>query len=448
MQTQHIINTATGSMFFATASANTSGKTLDGVFAQMFQTSSEKYETLTAKDGQQESQINAYSTEIEAQKVVSKEFSGKSTEVTESGKTEETVTTESVDEKEMAERVAGLVVQVTELVKELLEVSQEEMQGVMDLLGMTETDLLNVDMLKQMVLKVNGEQDATAFLMNNDLLAQMQQLLAEVETLMEESGIAFSELMEISGNAEFGDWLKQALSELTGEQNADESEPETQPETVATESEKELTISFEAGKAEESAAVTTVRNEKSGNWDMASEHNATEFANHFIQSMEQAVADGISETSFRADLTAQIREIAAQILEQVKMVVTPEMTSLEIQLTPEELGKVNVTVTEQDGVMKARFVTENEIAKEAIESNLVQFKQMMNEQGLKVESIEVTVSEFAFDKNGEAGRNQQEDKKHGKARFVMEEENGPTAMQDELARHFMEGGESTVNYMA
>ena len=42
-------------------------------------------------------------------------------------------------------------------------------------------------------------------------------------------------------------------------------------------------------------------------------------------------------------------------------------------LTPEELGRVNLTIVEQDGVMKASFVTENELAKEAIESNLVQF---------------------------------------------------------------------------
>lgn len=447
MQTQQIINTATGSMFFATASANASGKTTDGVFAQMFQTSSKKYETLTTKE-EQPSQVKAYTSESETPKVLSKEYSAKHAEVTEPGKTEETVAAESVDEKEMAERVAGLVVQVTELVKELLEISQEELQGVMDLLGMTETDLLNVDMLKQMVLKVNGEQDATAFLMNNDLLAQMQQLLAEVETLMEEAGIAFSELEMMSGNAEFGDWLKQALAELSGKQSAEENEAEVHGEITETDSEKELTISFDSGKAEESATVTTARNGKEANRETSSEQENTEFANHFIRNMEQAVADGISETSFRADFASQMKEIAAQILEQVKVVVTPEMTSLEIQLTPEELGKVNVTVTEQDGVMKARFVTENEVAKEAIESNLIQFKQMMNEQGLKVESIEVTVSEFAFDKNGEAGRNQQEDKKHGKARFVLEEESGSLTMQDELARHFMEGGESTVNYMA
>ena len=118
MQTQQIFSTATGSMFFATTSVNTSGKTTDGVFAQMFQSSSEKYETLTAKEGQQENTAKAYGIETEAQTVVSKEVSGKRTEVTECGKTEETVATEGVDEKEMAERVAGLIVQVTELVKE------------------------------------------------------------------------------------------------------------------------------------------------------------------------------------------------------------------------------------------------------------------------------------------------------------------------------------------
>ena len=143
-----------------------------------------------------------------------------------------------------------------------------------------------------------------------------------------------------------------------------------------------------------------------------------------------------------------VREIADQILEKVKVSITAETTSLEITLTPEELGKVNLKVTDQDGMLKASFVTENELAKEAIESNLVQFKEMLNEQGLKVDSIEVMVGGFTFDKNGEAGQSAQEEKKNGNRRFFDESEQMQVEETDQLARHFMEGGESTVNYMA
>ena len=144
-----------------------------------------------------------------------------------------------------------------------------------------------------------------------------------------------------------------------------------------------------------------------------------------------------------------IREIADQILEKVKVSVTAETTSLEIVLTPEELGRVNLTVSaERDGTMKATFVTENELAKEAIERNLVQFKETLQEQGLKVDNIEVTVGNFEFDKNGQAGESSQEEQKNGNRRFLSDEELGQKDDNDQLAKVFLEGGESTVNYMA
>ena len=173
-----------------------------------------------------------------------------------------------------------------------------------------------------------------------------------------------------------------------------------------------------------------------------------QFTAQFVQNLQQA-AEEIGEVTGQKDIVQMIREIADQILEKVKVSVTPETTSLEIVLTPEELGRVNLTVSaEQDGTLKAKFVTENELAREAIERNLVQFKEMLTEQGLKVDSIEVAVGNFEFDKNGQAGESSQEEKKNGNRQFMADEEIGQKDDTDQLARILMEGGESTVNYMA
>ena len=148
-------------------------------------------------------------------------------------------------------------------------------------------------------------------------------------------------------------------------------------------------------------------------------------------------------------MVQMIREIADQMMEQIKVSVTSETTSLEIVLTPEELGRVNLTVTsEQDGSLKASFVAENELTKEAIERNIIQFKETLQEQGLKVDTIEVTVGNFSFDKNNQTGDSSQEEHKNGNRRFVTDEEIGQTDETDQLAKIFMDGGESTVNYMA
>jgi flagellar hook-length control protein FliK len=73
---------------------------------------------------------------------------------------------------------------------------------------------------------------------------------------------------------------------------------------------------------------------------------------------------------------------------------------------------------------------------------------MLKEQGLKVDTIEVTVGNFEFDRNGQTGDNTQEEQKNGNRRFISDEEISQKDDNDQLAKIFMEGGESTVNYMA
>ena len=447
MQTQQIISSTTGNFFLGTAGMASVEKFSGASFEKLFMASSEKYD-MTSGNATKDIRSKAASNDEKEYLTVS----GHSLTNKENVQTTKTVTeteqTDVTEDKELAERMAEIVAQVTQIVKDVLNLSADELKETMDLLGITEADLLNVDMLKQMVLAVNGEQDMTAFLTDSDLLAQMQQLTQEVGMVLADAGISAESMAGLLENAEFAKLFQDAMKEMDGmEKEADVTE-ELPEETAqnATIRETEITFDKETSEVKKDATGNGADRNTEGRNGFAKED--VSFANQFVQNLQNAMTDGIQETSFATSLAEQIREIANQILEQVKVIVAPEMTSLEIQLTPEHLGKLNITVTEQDGVMKATFVTDNELAKEAIESNLVQFKQMMNEQGIRVESVEVTVSEFMFDKNGETGQSSHEEKKQGKAHFVMEEENGTVSLQDELALHFMEGGESTVNYMA
>ena len=97
-----------------------------------------------------------------------------------------------------------------------------------------------------------------------------------------------------------------------------------------------------------------------------------------------------------------MQDITRQIVEQIKIMIKPEQTSMEIQLNPESLGRINLSVVAKDGIMTAHFTAQNELAKEAIESQMQVLKDNLNNQGLKVESIEVTVSNFSFDQSNQA----------------------------------------------
>ena len=63
----------------------------------------------------------------------------------------------------------------------------------------------------------------------------------------------------------------------------------------------------------------------------------------------------------------------------------------------------------------ARFTAQNEIVKEAVESQMLQLQQKFEAHGIKVTSIEVTVSSHAFEENlqqqgGSSGNNEQASK--------------------------------------
>ena len=328
----------------------------------------------------------------------------------------------------------------------MLGISEEELQSFMEQMGITEVDLLNPSTLQNLMLVVK-DQEPVNLLTDAQLLSDMQDLVKQVEEVLVEVGITKEEIATFMEQPAFKDLVLEVKEVLeTSEEVVEQSDMDVKMPSEEVDSEetievKETTIKFQKVVENETKTSNTHQDNK----DTSEQQNA--FADQFLQNLQQVVEE-VSEVSGKTEITTQIREIADQILEKIKITVTPEITSFDMVLTPEELGRVNLTITEQDGVMKASFVTENELAKEAIESNLVQFKEMLTEQGLKVDSIEVTVGNFEFNKNGQA-ENGQEEQKRGKRRFQTEDTvtTGRTE-EDQLGQHFMEGGESTVNYMA
>lgn len=81
-----------------------------------------------------------------------------------------------------------------------------------------------------------------------------------------------------------------------------------------------------------------------------------------------------------------------------------DVTSLQMQLYPEHLGKVSIQVVSKNGVLTAQIAAENEVAKAALESQLATLKESFDSQGIKVQSVEVMVSTNAFEQNQQSIR--------------------------------------------
>lgn len=108
-------------------------------------------------------------------------------------------------------------------------------------------------------------------------------------------------------------------------------------------------------------------------------------------------------------VSADMEDIVNQIVEQIKVQVNADTSSMEMQLNPESYGKLQLQVLLKDGIVTARMNVENEAVRQALESQVVQLRESMNNQGLKVDAIEVTVASHEFDRNlqQESNANQQ-----------------------------------------
>lgn len=443
MQTQQVTGVTGSKMLYASKTASV--KATDTGFEQLMQMS----QTVGTADKTVKTSVqtekNVVSAENETKTADIKNAAANRADTSataekkpDSGKTEEI---KEATDVEAAERVAGVLTQVMEAVRNVLALTQEQLEAFMEEQGITELHLLQPETLKNLTLAVNSEQDAVVLLTDAELLSTVNQLLNEVEQVLQDAGATPEELLSLMEEPDFEAAVFHTLEHQDKAQLENEKDSTPVGETVTAQTDEAV---------KETATGRTEKKEMDSSSDRNSENSTDveQFTQQFVQQLQKSV-EQTGELESSKDMAVLIREIADQILEKVKVSVTPETTSLEIVLTPEELGRVNLTVSaEQDGTLKAKFVTENDLAREAIEKNLVQFKEMLQEQGLQVDTIEVMVGNFEFDKNGQTGEKEQEEKKNGNRRFLSDEEIGSIDETDQMARVFLEGGESTVNYMA
>ena len=126
-----------------------------------------------------------------------------------------------------------------------------------------------------------------------------------------------------------------------------------------------------------------------------------------VQTMAHA-ADVTSETSY---ISVDTMDLLEQVAEQIRVNVSEGTSSMEMQLNPENLGKVYVNISSKEGMIHAQLAASNEAVRAALETQVADLRQNLNQAGVKVDAIEVTVASHEFEKNLE--QNQENEKQQG-----------------------------------
>ena len=114
-----------------------------------------------------------------------------------------------------------------------------------------------------------------------------------------------------------------------------------------------------------------------------------------ISAFQQDLADSIKGTERQPDVPAgrdvqDDFQVARQIVEQARLIRRGENTQMVIKLHPDHLGELTLKVSvSANGAVNASFHSDNAQVRTIIENSLVQLKQELNNQGLKVDNVDV-----------------------------------------------------------
>ena len=116
--------------------------------------------------------------------------------------------------------------------------------------------------------------------------------------------------------------------------------------------------------------------------------------------------ESFSEISYS---NIDVDDLMQQFVEKTQITVLENKTTMDMQLNPENLGKIYLHISTEEGSVHAQIMTTNEVVKEALEAQLATLRENLNQAGVKVDSVDVSVATHEFEQNLEQNSKKEEE---------------------------------------
>lgn len=331
--------------------------------------------------------------------------------------------------------VENVANEITNEVRDILGVNDETLANAMTALGFSTLDLLDTSNLAKLVLTINGSSEFTDLLTDENMMNQLNSLIDVVENInweeltgmskedfatvlansTQQGDIEHENLMTTVSDGETFSVIQEDASDRQVNVQTDVSDNITDVSDNITDAKQDVTVVVEKNQSEAEQGSAQTDSDAGKNMseeiaestlsdDDAVSSRQTNVQNNFIHNMEQAAANVEQTQSARPDTVRmqQMVDIVNQVVEKIKVSLGTESTSMEMQLNPEHLGKVLLNVSSKNGMMTAVFSVQSEEAKAALESQMFTLRENLELRELKVDAVEVNVSDFDFSRSDQA----------------------------------------------
>ena len=334
---------------------------------------------------------------------------------------------------ETKEVIDEAIEQIVNEIAGMLDLTPEEVQSVIDDMGLTTADLLDPANMTGLVTNLSGNQDAVALLTDADLyqtLGTLQEFVTETrDDLMDKLDLSQEALNEVLIRTE--EPVQQLGEADTNPVPADGIPAEVRPATenplegmkdykmTTTVDGETVTMDVRVDDTTGAQTVTDVTRSESQQSEQrqpSDQNSGREMKREdspeaplFTQT-SQLNTDNIQDfTAMTEEVTGfrtEASDIAEQIMESMRANIRADVTELEMNLHPASLGNVRVNLQAQNGQITAQFLAQNETVRAAIESQVVQLRESLEAQGIKIEQVEVAVASQGFDRNRDNSQGQ------------------------------------------
>lgn len=411
--------------------------------------------------------------------------------------------TESLDEekiKDLAEEISEITNQIVDKIKSEFEVTDEEIEEAMEVLGLTIADLTKPAELRNLLMELTGTSDSIELLTNVELYDSVKEVTDFASNLFTEVAKDFSlsteQLTEMINTESFEEALNEVdvsvtsneaeteadaevVSEVTVDKttdaalafensdkaNANETKPvesnnSNESEEVPIDTEKKAPDKIEKPESfaqsnlmNDEAMNERSENRKNFNFDNSNNQDLSLGQTGTVTNQTVNTVGDIVETVTSYTTGTDTDNIMRQVTDYVKVHISEDVTKMEIELHPASLGTVNMQINSQNGQITAHLTVQNELVKSVLETQMIKLQETFDEQGTKVSAIEVTVAEYSL--NSQSDNNYSEERNGrnygSKKKGINLNEIGSLDELDEeeqLEAKVMEMNGSSVNYTA
>ena len=412
----------------------------------------------------------------------------------------------TADADEITKRVSS---QIVEKVTEDLDITEDKLCEIMQMLGITSMELLQPENLTALFANATGiENNPQELVLNSDftgLYADVMDIASQNQALLE--AVSNMEVLEnpqvleiftepdnpgeINTASAEEDIAKVQISDVTDkteepvfQQPQVKSEAMGTSETISASEDNTVsgsqgmleTAEVEASNISETAVssesidlseTVSLKSEKQVmKTDLNSDSSSDERSfddkseNRVLHTMinEQMQPEGVFEAfDVQPKYTSvNTTDIIRQIVDQISIAKTTGESVIEMQLNPENLGKLYINVTERNSEITARIAVSNETVKNALESQMAALRENLQDANIRVNDVEITIATHEFERNLEQNAGNENGRQDGQQFTHQSSSNGGNrtghneAASDEagLAAQIMRDNGNSVDFMA